>query len=108
MNHQRQTDARRRWAYAILVALVLLGMLSCNSLRPGDTTTIVGTVTLTKDGGSWGILSVGGTTYFPINLPPEFAKEGFAVRVEARIRRDIAGIRPSGPFIEIVKIEPRR
>ena len=73
-----------------------------------DPSSLTGIVILTNDGGSWGIRSVGGTLYLPINLPGDFKKEGLAVNLEAKIRHDIAGIRTPGVFIEIVRIERRK
>jgi hypothetical protein len=95
------------------MCVVVLGGLfavwsnGCGSTQPDDPLTIVGTVKMVQGSHVWSLVSISGTAYQPINLPAEYKKEGITVRVLAKVRPDIAGLRSRGPFIEILEIARR-
>jgi hypothetical protein len=105
---------------AVAAVILLAGLTACQSQkegwvvpeRPAEATGqqihVTGVIRhLDLEGGVYTIQADDGTTYNPMNLPPEFQKEGLAVEVEARRRDDMAGIHQVGPLIELERIRSR-
>lgn len=59
------------------------------------------------EGGFYAIEGADGVTYDPLNLPPEFRKDGLPVEATARRRDDAVGIRQVGPIVELERIRIR-
>jgi hypothetical protein len=58
------------------------------------------------EGGFWAIRGDDGTTYDPLDaLPAEFQAEGLRVRLEAKLRPDLASVHMVGPIVEIISLE---
>ena len=72
---------------------------------PTDIVELQGTI-VKKDleGGFFAIESDDGRVYDPINLPEHFKKIGLKVKVNAKLRNDVASIHMAGDIIEIIDI----
>ncbi len=72
-----------------------------------DIVCVTGTVRyVTIEGGFWAVGGDDGTTYDPLGgLPGPFQHQGLRVRLEARIRPDMAGFHMVGPIVQILKIQ---
>ncbi|MBI3945197.1 MAG: hypothetical protein HY321_04710 [Armatimonadetes bacterium] len=70
-----------------------------------ETVQATGTVQFVAlEGGFYGIVAEDGTRYDPINLPPQFQRDGQRIRFEGKVRSDLAGIHMWGTLIEITQI----
>lgn len=66
---------------------------------------VAGTVEhLEVEGGVWVIRAEDGSTYNPMNLPPDFRVEGLAVEADAVVRDDLASFKMVGPIVELVRV----
>lgn len=92
-------------ASVLFAALAAGGCAETASPSP-DMVRTDGTVTyMSLEGGFWAIRGDSGTNYDPLGgLPPEFRQEGLRVRVEGRIRTDMASIHMFGTILEITSI----
>jgi len=60
---------------------------------------------MTFEGGFWAVRGDDNVTYDPMNgLPVAFQVEGLRVRLEAKLRQDVAGVHMAGPIVEIITI----
>ena len=104
--------------YLVLLALLAFlasGLTSClqefgfgPKPEPPGTLEVeaTGTVVFVElEGGFYGIITDDGARYDPVNLPPEFQRDGLRVRFRARILKDTASIHMWGTPVEILHIE---
>jgi hypothetical protein len=57
--------------------------------------------------GFWAVRGDDSTTYDPLGgLPTDFQHDGLRVRLEAKMRPDMASIHMAGPIVEIISIRP--
>jgi hypothetical protein len=71
-----------------------------------DVIVLTGTIRFfALEGDFFAIRADDGKTYDPINLPPDYQKDGLRVRVRARLRADMLGVHMVGPIIEILSID---
>lgn len=69
-------------------------------------TSIMGTVRhIDLEGGFHGIVTDDGARLDPVNLPPEFQKDGVRVRVQVEPLKDRVSLRMWGTLVRIVTIE---
>ena len=93
---------------ALAVVMVACGGGKGKPMGTADPDVIVLTGTIrffALEGDFFAIRADDGKTYDPINLPPEYQKDGLRVRVRARLRADLLGVRMVGPLVEILAIE---
>lgn len=58
------------------------------------------------EGGFWAIRGDDSTTYDPVGaLPAGFQQDGLRVKLQAKVRTDLASFHMIGPIVEIVSIE---
>ena len=62
-------------------------------------------VFLSFEGGFYGIISIDGEHYDPLNLPDEFKIDGLRISFRAKIRRDLGSFHMWGTIIELFSIE---
>ena len=60
---------------------------------------------ISLEGGFYGLVAEDGTRYLPVNLPEEFRKDGFKIKIRGKIRNDVATIYIWGTPFEIIQIE---
>lgn len=88
---------------ALGLALVLLG---CAGGSMGDDLRVRGTIRhLDLEGGAYAIAVDDSTRYQPMNLPPEFQRDGVRVRATLRLREEMMGIHQFGKLVEVVEIQ---
>jgi hypothetical protein len=76
---------------------------------PGPRLEINGVIRYSElEGGFFAIEGSDGVTYDPMNLPPEFRKDGLPVEATVRRRDDAVGIHQVGPIVELERIRIRR
>ena len=94
---------RMTWLFIALTVAVTAG---CWMGPNHDTVRVNGTVHhYTLEGGFWAVRGDDSTTYDPAHgLPPDFQQEGLRVRLEGKIRSDMASIHMVGPIVEITSI----
>ncbi len=103
----------KTWAKSLMVLLLLTGCLHARQTAETQPQAVqqnvlefnATVVYVTVEGGFYGLTDAEGKAYDPINLPPEFRKDGMKVRVSARPRTDMAGFHMWGTIIEILSIE---
>ena len=93
----------------LVVALGVLTTAGC-WMAPGqknDVVNVTGTVHhYDLEGGFWAVRGDDSTTYDPMGgLPTEFQKEGIRVRLEGKLRPDIATFHMVGPIVEVRSIK---
>lgn len=97
----------RRIAW-LAVALGVLTVTGCwmGPAQKKDMVNVTGTVRHYElEGGFWAVRGDDGTTYDPMGgLPTEFQKEGIRVRLEGKLRPDMASIHMVGPIVEVRSI----
>jgi len=77
-----------------------------NRTPPAAGGMIIGTVKYSNlEGGFYGLVSDGGGTYDPVNLPAEFKKDGLRVRFQIKEKPGMVGIHMRGRIVEVVKVE---
>ena len=57
------------------------------------------------EGGFYGIVGDNGKKYDPVNLPPEYAKDGLRVKFQVKEMEGMAGTHMWGEIVEVLKIE---
>ena len=73
--------------------------------KPDLTSTITGTIRYVAiEGGFFGIIADNGRRYDPVNLPPEYAKDGLRVAFQVVESRGTVGIHMWGTIVKIIKI----
>jgi len=89
----------------ILGALTAAG---CKETSSPEIVRVTGTIRYdTLEGGVWAVRGDDGTTYEPLGgLPADFRRDGLRVRLEAKLRPDVASVHMVGPVVEIVSIRP--
>ncbi|HEY3155527.1 MAG TPA: hypothetical protein VGK76_02715 [Candidatus Eisenbacteria bacterium] len=97
-----------RRAALLLGALAILGASGCRETSAPETIRVTGTVRYyTLEGGFWAVRGDDSTTYDPMGgLPSDFQHDGLRVRLEAKMRPDMASIHMAGPIVEIISIRP--
>lgn len=58
-------------------------------------------------GGFFGLVAEDGGQYDPINLAPEFQRDGLAVKAQVRPLRGVVSYRMWGTIVEVVSMEQR-
>ena len=99
----------------VLIFIFCISMIiltNCNHPTTGTsgsevpTETITGTIHhINLEGGFWGIIGDDGTKYNPVNLPPEYQKEGLRVEITAEKIEKGVSIQMWGQMIRILKIK---
>lgn len=91
----------------LLIAFCILSLCAVFSpAMAAEEVTFTGKVTrVDLEGGFWGIVAQDGTKYDPMNLAPEFHKDGMAVAVKGVLRNDVMSMRMWGKILEIKKIK---
>jgi hypothetical protein len=100
--------ALRPRIHAFVIAAAMMGCSgSSNVLEPVGVLGVNASIQfLNLEGGCWAI-EVANKSYQPLNLPPEFRRDGLLVRVAFRERKDRVSICMIGPIVEILSIERR-
>jgi hypothetical protein len=98
----------RRIAW-LAVALGVLTASGCwmSTDQKKDTVNITGTVRhYDLEGGFWAVRGDDNTTYDPMGgLPTELQKDGIRVRLEGKLRPEIASAHMVGPIVEVHSIK---
>jgi len=97
----------KRTFICVALFLLLLTMSGC-IVNPKDNSVVegVGTVEcLDFEGGFYGIAADSGKHYDPINLPPQFRKDGLRVWFKGKIRSDLGSFHMWGTIIELIAIK---
>jgi len=93
--------------------LIVLSAAACRDGVPSDEVRLIGDVVRVTgtvrfygiEGGFWAVRGDDSTTYDPMTpLSSEFQVEGLRVRLEAKLRPDLAGIHMAGPIVEVISI----
>ncbi|MBA7710334.1 hypothetical protein ES703_119276 [subsurface metagenome] len=67
---------------------------------------ITGTVRYVRvEGGFYGIVGDNGKKYDPVNLPPEYTKDGLRVKFQVKEMEGMVGTHMWGEIVEVLKIE---
>lgn len=96
----------------VLALLVMLGASAAachHPVAPEDPNTVKvnGTIRfMSFEGGFWAVRGDDSLTYDPMNgIPAAFQVEGLRVRMEARLRSDMASVHMAGPIVEIISLK---
>jgi len=94
------------------------GLLSCRAREPwtpvaspvasgGQQLAVKGTLRYTGiEGGFYQLFADNGPDYDPLNLPPQFQREGLRVEVVAQLRPDVSSWHAAGPLVTILRLRP--
>lgn len=101
---------KRITIFTLCISMFVL--TNCNRPMAGTsepevpTETITGTIHhINLEGGFWGIIGDDGTKYNPVNLPPEYQKEGLRVKLTAEKIEKGVSIQMWGQMLRILKIK---
>ncbi len=94
----------------ILVLMLALTMvvflLMFRGEEEGNVISEVGVVKfINLEGGFYGIVTDDGERYLPLNLPPDYRKDGLRVRFKAKVMENVKTIYMWGKPIKILEIE---
>ena len=95
---------------ALLLAIATAATASCATSNAvtgeAQIVEITGTVKFIEvEGGFYGIAGDNGERYDPLNLSPDFQKDGLRVRIQARLRKDVVTTRMWGMPVDLISIE---